>query len=77
MASRWLSKRLAALASFPSEVEPTTRPSTPASPASVVSPEELLEISEEDLIEFSTHGNLTDINLSATTPDEKLGWEAV
>lgn len=32
-----------------------------------------LEVAEEDLVEFSTDGILTDINLAGTTSDEELG----
>ena len=32
-----------------------------------------IEVGEEDLVEFSTDGILTDINLAGTTADEELG----
>ena len=32
-----------------------------------------IEVAEEDLVEFSTDGILTDINLAGTTSDEELG----
>lgn len=85
-ASAWLSKRLAALETFKSEedgLEGTTCSSRKTSQFDEtereeddevleVRPEDF-EIKEEDLVEFSTDGILTDINLAGTTPDEELG----
>ena len=42
-------------------------------PWEVLEGREDFEIKEEDLVEFSTDGILTDINLAGTTPDEELG----
>jgi len=85
MAAFWLSKRLAALETFTSEEdgqEATTRStSRKTSHLDETEREEEvsefrrdgLEVAEEDLVEFSTDGILTDINLAATTSDEELG----
>lgn len=82
MASFWLSKRLAALDTFPSEdfgSRPTTRSSYRSQQDErdeeevVYRRQDEIEVTQDDLVEFATDGILTDINLAGSTPQEELG----
>eukprot|EP00913_Durusdinium_trenchii_P022061 g20731.t1 len=73
MASFWLSKRLAALDTFPSEdfgSRPTTRSSYRSQQDErdeeevVYRRQDEIEVTQDDLVEFATDGILTDINLA-------------